>query len=377
MEFIILTVILIILVPMYARRRIRQRINRKGNAILRFIEQHPEQSSAQIIHNGEVLFEAHPDRLMPLASTVKIIVAIEYAKQAASGRIQPDRLVMLSELDRFYLKDLDGDAHPNWIAFLGENDRITNDSIRLEEVAKGMIQFSSNANAEYLMEQLGLDNINRNLIELGLTRHEPLYPFVSSLLIPYEWSKQYSGLPPEEAVSQAKSSLREMSPDEFRKQAYRIHLLLQADTDGSYKTSADLHSWYDTDWDKMNSERFISSTTREYVTIMRYINAGNYYDPTVQTHLKIILEAIMEHPSNQQWLTQAGRKGGSTACILTEAIYAEDKQGNATEAAIFFNELNPELVEKLSALMNGFELLLLKDPEFREQLKQQRALSAS
>jgi D-alanyl-D-alanine carboxypeptidase len=37
--------------------------------------------------------------MMPLASTVKIIIAIEYAEQAAQGQINPDEKISLSELN--------------------------------------------------------------------------------------------------------------------------------------------------------------------------------------------------------------------------------------------------------------------------------------
>lgn len=67
--------------------------------------------------------------------------------------------------------------------YLEKTGKITEGAVSLEEVAKGMVKFSSNANAEYLMELLGLDNINRNLQSLSLPAHQPLFPIVSSLYI--------------------------------------------------------------------------------------------------------------------------------------------------------------------------------------------------
>ena len=65
-----------------------------------------------------------------------------------------------------------------------KKEKITEGAVSLEEVAKGMVKFSSNASTEYLMEVLGLDNINRNLQSLALPAHQPLFPIVSSLYIP-------------------------------------------------------------------------------------------------------------------------------------------------------------------------------------------------
>ena len=46
-----------------------------------------------------------------------------------------------------------------------------------------MLQYSSNANTEYLINILGIENINQNIKELGLQQHEEVYPFVSALYL--------------------------------------------------------------------------------------------------------------------------------------------------------------------------------------------------
>ena len=57
------------------------------------------------------------DKLMPLASTVKIIVAIEFAKQAAHNVFSKNEKIALSELAKYYIPNTDGDAHPQWINY--------------------------------------------------------------------------------------------------------------------------------------------------------------------------------------------------------------------------------------------------------------------
>ena len=86
-----------------------------GDPILAFLSAHPDKSSMQLVRNDTVLADFHADRVMPLASTVKIIIAIEYAEQAAAGTINPDELIPLDELDRFYVANTDGGAHPAWL----------------------------------------------------------------------------------------------------------------------------------------------------------------------------------------------------------------------------------------------------------------------
>ena len=41
----------------------------------------------------------------------KIVIAIEYAKQVAEGKIRKDEKISLKELEKYYVKNTDGGAH--------------------------------------------------------------------------------------------------------------------------------------------------------------------------------------------------------------------------------------------------------------------------
>ena len=123
------------------------------------------------------------DQKFPLASTVKIMIAIEFAKQVSTGKINANELIPLTDLDVYYLAGTDGNAHPDWKQSATSRGELNNNRVTLQEVARGVIWFSSNANTEFLMDKLGLDNINANLKELNLSNHERLYPIVSALFL--------------------------------------------------------------------------------------------------------------------------------------------------------------------------------------------------
>ncbi|MNI09803.1 hypothetical protein D3C73_628890 [compost metagenome] len=214
------------------------------------------------------------------------------------------------------------------------------------------------------MEKLGLANINQNINELGLKHHELLYPTVSSLLIPYELMNSYSGLERKEALAKAKTELADMPIEVLREKAAVIHGKLMQDRDGAYKRQADIGDWYDGELDRMNSDKLIAASTAEYTSLLAKMNGRKHFAPTVQKHLETVMEGLMENPANQLWLKHAGRKGGSTSYVLTEAIYATDKEGNRTELAIFFNDLDELQMTKLTASLNAFEIELLKNAEF-------------
>lgn len=126
--------------------------------------------SVAIQYNRQSWVEQHTKEPLPLASTVKIIVAIAYAQQAADGHINPQQQVRLRELETFYIPKTDGGAHEAWLAQLNLNGK---ESVPLSEVAKGMITYSSNANTDYLMHVLGLQTINEVLTQLDVKVMNP------------------------------------------------------------------------------------------------------------------------------------------------------------------------------------------------------------
>jgi D-alanyl-D-alanine carboxypeptidase len=65
----------------------------------------------------------------------------------------------------------------------------------------------------------------------------------------------------------------------------------------------------------------------------------------------------------------SGAKGGSTAFVLTKALYATDKKGDKTEMAYFFNDLSIIENTRLQMSMNEFEVKILSNNDFREKVE--------
>ena len=150
--------------------------------VTRFFMEHPNRTSICLIRNDKIVLAHNEDKLMPLASTVKIIIALEYANQVSKNVISKNELVNLDELGKFYLPNTDAGAHKSWLTDLEQRQLIQENSVTIEEVTKGMIKFSSNANAEYLISRLGKENID-SYIKNEKLNHTPIYPFVSSLIV--------------------------------------------------------------------------------------------------------------------------------------------------------------------------------------------------
>lgn len=319
--------------------------------ILNYLEENPETTSIRLIRNGEVIAEQNSNQMMPLASTVKIIIAVEYAEQASKGFFSPDSMIALTELDRYYIQGTDGGAHPGWL------QEIDTDSSSIREIAQGMIKYSSNANTEWLTAFLGPDRVNNRIDSLGIKDHSEIYYIVSSLLVGPE---RFPGLTGEVLVD----SLRALSDDEYIDTISEIHHHLAADT--TYKNQIALP---DLASQRVWSDRLPASTTMEYTELMKKFNSKSYFDPQTQIYLDEVMEWIMENPANQDWLEYSGMKGGSTAFVLTKSLYATDAEGNTTEMAYFINDLGLLESLRLQGSMNAFELAILTDDEFTEEVR--------
>lgn len=329
-----------------------------GDSLLNFIAKNKNRSSIYLVQNDTVIAHVNENKLMPLASTVKIMVAIEFAKQAAAKVINQNNYVPLTSLEKYYLPNTDGGAHPGWLAYEKSNGHVQNDSIKLIDVARGMIIFSSNANTEFLMDLLGFDNVKNNIQLFGLKQHTAIYPLVASLFM-YQNPKKKS----EESILKG---IGRLSAEQYSRYSFDMHNALKYDTVLKSKfRPQDLSLKMQKAW----SDRLPASTTKEYVHIIQVLNNRKYFDENTYTILAKVLETVMENPANRQWLTHAGTKGGSTIWVLTKALYASTKTGNKIEMAYFFNDLAAEENMQLQRWMNVFELEVLSNADFRQKIK--------
>ncbi|WP_159470528.1 serine hydrolase [Dyadobacter sp. 3J3] len=325
--------------------------------VLEFIKDNPERSSIKLVKNDTVFAMHNGDKMMPLASTVKIILAIEYARQAAAGEIDADEMVPVAELEKFHVANTDGGAHESWLASVSA--KITDQKISIREISKGMIRFSSNANAEWLLDKLGSEKVAAELKKLGVKNHDKLFYLVSSLFVSKE---AFPGLKGNLLVEK----LRAMSDKDYLTFINLIHKKLL--TDPSYKS--DLGD-FGMDTQKVWSDRLTRSTVTEYAGILKKINDRKFFSAGEQNYLDDVMEYLLENPANSEWLEHAGMKGGSTPFVLTKAVYATDKKGNKIEFAYFLEDLTSEENSRLQSSMNDFDLTILTKPTFVQSIKEQ------
>ncbi len=326
----------------------------KGSKILTFINEHPDNAAILLVRNDTVLARLNSSKLMPLASTVKIIIAIEYARQCSRGILHPDSLVPLSEVNKFYVPRTDGGAHPAWLEEV--SNQAKDGLVTIRAIAKGMLKQSSNANTEWLLDKLGIAQVNNLLDTLELNHHTPIHYLVSALFVGKELFPHLRGKALEDALYQ-------LDPSAYIDATHVIHQKLKTDT--AYKN--DLGS-LSLGVQKIWSDRLPASTVEDYVSLMKKINSKAYFDARTQSYLDEVLEFVMENSANRKLLQHCGMKGGSTPFVLTKALYATDVNGNKTELAYFLNHLSVLEMTRLQMSMNEFELNILSNHSFRKQI---------
>ena len=329
-----------------------------ADSFYHFLQANKGRASLYISRNDTVSIGFNENKLMPLASTVKILVAVEFAKQAANAIFNEEDNVALSELEKYYIPNTDGDAHPQWLEYEKGRGTIRNDSISLIDVARGMIMFSSNANTEFLIDLLGEDNVKNNIQLFGLKQHTPVFHLVSSLFMyqnPFKLKE-----------TDVLKGIRKLTEEEYCKVAYGIHYHLKNDSAFKQKfRPQDLSMKMQKLW----SDRLPASTTREYVQIAKVLNNRKLFDENTYGVIAQVLEYPMENKAFQQAFKHYGVKGGSTSFVLTHVIYFTSKSNVRMEMAVFFNELTEKENNDLQRWLDPFEAQVIFDRKFRESLK--------
>ena len=330
-----------------------------ADSFLNFIVANKARASVYITRNDTAISHLNENKLMPLASTVKILIAAEFAQQVAHEMINENSFVKLSELDKYYLPNTDGGAHEAWLKYAQDNKLIQGDSIHLVDVARGMTIFSSNANAEYLAELLGFDAIKDEITIFKIKQHTAFFPLVGSLFL-YQVPNHKTN---EEKVMKA---IEKLSDKQYSMQAYDMHLQLRDDS--TFKATFrpdDLTPKMQKLW----SNRLPASTTKEYVNLVAALNNREVLDEDAYFTIGEVLEFPMENKAFQAAFKHFGAKGGSTPYVLTHVAYLTKKDGTRMEMAIFFNDLSPAEEKKLEGWLDPFEAQVIFDPGYSAKLR--------
>jgi D-alanyl-D-alanine carboxypeptidase len=317
----------------------------------------PENTSLYVSVNDEEMIAYQSNVPRPLASVVKIVIAVEYAYQIENGDIVKEDTIPLDHLDNYYIENTDGGAHEAWLEQLEEDGKIENNAVTLHDVAKGMITFSSNANTDYLIDLLGAGNINNRIAELELQGHDDVLPVAGSLLSIDEFQKQHNNTDP-------MTELRNMPNKKYEELAFQI-------SDKMKNNSISLEGAQDLSLNEQRvwSDRLPNASAENYGKLLRMI-ANESFRAEVSKIMRDLMEWPMEMvEENKDHYHYLGAKGGSTAFVYNQAMYVENLDGNKIELVILMDDLSIWESIMLQNHTNSFIEEMFNDGEFRKNVR--------
>lgn len=307
--------------------------------------------------NGEPIASINPDLALPLASVVKIVIAIEFAGQAEAGKIDPSEMVSMEEVDKYYFPNTDGGAHAAWKNTLESEEG----DVSFEEIAQGMMDFSSNANTDYLIERLGLEEVNKRIEELDLNNHEPIYPLTASIAIPKKVMEDSNT-----GEDKLEAALRDLDDTAYRQIAVDLFEEWQEEPLSEAEKEETTALLNDMSIQKVWSDRLTHASAEDYHKIMTMLNKKGHYSEEFYEEL----DAIFSLDSANKAIKRAAQKGGSTAFVLNQAVYAEDEDGNRFEMVLFTNDLNLSELEVAAMQAQALTDKLVTKEVFREEVRE-------
>jgi D-alanyl-D-alanine carboxypeptidase len=330
----------------------------KADSFFYFIKANPLRSSVYITQNDTAIARLNENKLMPLASTVTMLVAIEFAQQSTHEQINENTFVPVADVEKFYIPFIDSAAFNTWLDKAKAGNEIKNGTIKLVDIARGMIMYGCYTNADYLMDLLGFDAVKDNIALLKLKQHTAIYPFAGSLFTFH--------IPKKSSEDKLLKALSKYSDKKYSMEAYYNHLDLK--NDSSFKETFSPER-FTPKLQKMWNENLPASTAKEYVAVAAVLNNREVLDEDAFFPIAEVLEYPMEKKEFQKLYKHFGAKTGKTPFIFTRVIYFTLKNGTRMESAIFFNGLSPTEEKKLEDWQPAFEAQFLSDPVFRSKLR--------
>lgn len=281
------------------------------NRFLNFLKNNPEKYSIYSSINDNVFQKHNTEKQFYLASTKKIILLIELSNQIDEKLINEDLNVSTKELDKLYLKGLDGGAHENWKKSLIESNINIKDSISLNNVVNGMIEFSSNACTDYILNLLTIEKVNKCTLQFGVNKPNDFLYFSSLILTDSTKLKDnnYSELKIENEKIYNKLILNKFNTENIQLSLRFQEILLK---------------------------RTEKASTSDYYNILSQIYTNEHKYKFVKDHLNWILKK----KDNKKYFTYYGGKGGSLLGVYTYSCFAINKENEKININFFINEMD-------------------------------------
>ena len=319
--------------------------------IIKFMLNNPGLWSMSLIQNDHEIISHNKDKMIPLASTVKILYAIAFVNAVSNKSLNPDELIPVKEVDSLYLKNTDGNAHDIW----KENEHIGNE-VLLKEVAKGMMKYSSNACTDYIYYRLGKDKIDEVIRDYSLLQHTEIYPINAAILI-----SSYLHIEKNIPKKEIAKTIREMTNQQYHVLAKELlNKILKGEATRLIEQLPIISN--------MNIQREITkklpaSSSFDYAKLMYEL--GNTERLTAEA--KQLLDDLIGVDRYLKDGMRVWYKGGSTLFVSPSAVFKKDDAENMAFAFFVEDMVGVENIW-IQKNYNEFIKAFLDNPLFRTKV---------
>lgn len=318
---------------------VQNRIPQTAVAAWEYILAHPENVglAAYRVGNEANGVYLNADVQMPLASVVKLLPLVAYAEAVSVGELNPAAPVSVEALDAYFLPGYDLRAHNRALTELRENGQLSDEltQLRLDDVPRMMVRYSSNAAADYLHLLLGQERIEATAVSLGLSRQTA----------PCTWLGQFMAMGNHTRSGSDATAVQGFMRDGA---AYGREASQLADAyinDPAFRAAE--RAWHQqTRRPTVETQRLFShalnahGSPQEYAALMARIAQNGLSNPESSFLARKYLEWPMVFADNQELFSNLGYKNGSLPGILTTAYYAYPKgEVMPIVVILFFHDL--------------------------------------
>lgn len=320
--------------------------------LLKFIKKNKDKLSITLIENGRITLEHKATKKLPLASTMKIIIAYSFVKEVGKRKLNLNELIEISNLNNYFIEDTDGGAHKKWLNTLSADNEVT-----LLDVTKGMMHYSSNACTDFLIDKIGVNVINHYIQQLNVD-HDPINFITPSMLLPAYIS---------DSITESTRIIKDMPLDRYQDLTKNVFDIMKNDETKSEALKHNLHKnqLLSLETQKALTYRTPKSTTKEYARLMHRLGNELFNAEEKKLFSYLLLgNSIKQNDDKYFWF-----KGGATPFILTSALYKESKT-ESLSLSLFIEDKNASDSYWMRTVFNSFVISIVSDIEFRYQLKE-------
>jgi hypothetical protein len=340
--------------------------------VLNYLVANPEQA-AIVAYDVSLPMEGiyyQPERRQPVASTLKLLVLAEYARQVEAGLLSPEEGVDVAAIEELAFQSQEH-YEQLWAELRSQGYVNASGQVAMKALPQVMMVDDDQAVTDYLMLRLGRDQMAQIPMRLGLLNQEAPLPILGQFL---SWKDDRLAADPQVRLKQI---------EQMRFQAYgdRVYQLVERwQTDTNFREQVRSEKQTNRWLSEKEQTAFVQTSFKgfpgEYASLMERIVTNSAISPTVSQIMQSYLGWAMQYPEAQAHFDALGIQGGHLPGVYTETMYALPKgTGRPRVVTVFLNHLPASVEAKLvdTGLLQKFQLQLLTDPAFfievRDRLK--------